>query len=575
MVDRTVRFASVSSRVTRVARGSLACGVASCIASCLAYGMLACASQGSTTDTAGVTLRSAPSANALRTISPQTRAEASHYLETTPFRQAVAFLDTLQSRGLPILVDSTGATDLGTPIVYFVASRPLARTPREAQQSGKPIVYVNANIHAGEVEGKEALLALVRDLLQDTMPNVLDSVVLIGVPVYNADGNERFAAQRVNRPEQNGPEWVGTRANGRGLDLNRDYMKAEAGETRASLHMFNLWDPDVYVDLHTTDGSYHHFALTYAPSLSPAALTVNGAADFTRDTLLPELRTRMAARGFKIFDYGNFDPDDESDLTSPTKPGWYSYDHRPRFGTNYFGLRGRISILSEAFSHDPFERRIRSTYAFVSDILSAVADHLASVDRLRNEVAIAPGIPVQATLTKHPYQAELSFEILERTGDSAITQPGVPAGLRRTGRFKTQRMPVYDHFDPTHVVEAPSQYILKNPDSSTVDLLRQHGLTLEPVSSDTTDSVDVFVLDSIFHAERPFQGHRQTRVVGHWVRRLYPIGRKDYVVTPSTRLTALAVYLLDPESDDGLLNWNVFDRSLHAGGDYPVLRLSP
>lgn len=510
----------------------------------------------------------------LHTVSPQTRAESSHYTETTRFREAMAFLDTLRARGLPIAIDSAGATTLGTPIVYFIASRPLVTTPDEAAKSGKPVVYVNANIHAGEVEGKEALLALVRNLLQDTMPNVLDSVVLIGVPVYNPDGNERFAVQRVNRSEQNGPEWVGTRANAQGLDLNRDYIKAEAGETRAALHLFTTWDPDVYVDLHTTDGSYHAFALTYSPSLNPAAYTVNGATDFTRDTLLPELTERMATQGFTIFDYGNFAPDDERDITTTTKSGWYTYDHRPRFGTNYMGLRGRISILSEAFSHDPFERRVQSTYAFVSDILSAVASHRGSVDRLRTEVAIAPGIPVRAKLTTHPYQAELSFEIIQRTGDSAITQPGVPPGMRRTGRFKMQKMPVYDHFDPAHVVEAPIQYVLKSPDSNTVDLLRQHGITIEPISRDTTDSAEVFVLDSVVQAEHPFQGHRQTRVVGRWTTQLVPIVRGDYVIAPSTRLTALVVYLLDPESDDGLLNWNVFDRSVHPGGVYPVIRLS-
>ena len=116
-------------------------------------------------------------------------------------------------------------------------------TPAEARALRRPIVYVQGNIHAGEVEGKEALLALLRDLTNSPEPNVLDSIILIAVPIYNADGNEKFASQEVNRREQNGPELVGERANAQGFDLNRDYVKAEAPETRASLAMFNAWDP--------------------------------------------------------------------------------------------------------------------------------------------------------------------------------------------------------------------------------------------------------------------------------------------------------------------------------------------
>src|SRR5690606_7422781 len=128
--------------------------------------------------------------------------------------------------------------------------------------------------------------------------------------------------------EQNGPAMIGRRANGQGLDLNRDYVKAEAPETRASLAMFERWDPDVFVDLHTTNGSYHGYALTYSPSLSPAA---GEAADFTRERVLPELRRRVRERrGFETFGYGNFSLRYGIDATSGYEPeGWFTYDSRP------------------------------------------------------------------------------------------------------------------------------------------------------------------------------------------------------------------------------------------------------
>ena len=197
-----------------------------------------------------------------------TRAERSGYLETSRYTDVIAFLDSLQARGAPYAFGSIGKTVEGREIPYVIASRPLVKTPAQARRSGKPIVYVQANIHAGEVEGKEALQALLRDLAFARRPNVLDSIVLIAVPIYNADGNERVGPQERQRTEQNGPELVGQRPNAQGFDLNRDYVKAEAPETRASLAMFNAWDPDVFVDLHTTDGSFHGYALTSRPKAS-------------------------------------------------------------------------------------------------------------------------------------------------------------------------------------------------------------------------------------------------------------------------------------------------------------------
>ena len=240
---------------------------------------------------------------------PRTQAERTGFLETSSHASVEAFLDSLTKLGQSITSGVMGKTTEGRDLPYVIVSRPLLATPAAAHASGRPIVFVQGNIHSGEVEGKEALQALVRDLILDPRPNVLDSIVLIALPNYNADGNERLAPQARNRGSQNGPEMVGTRPNATGLNLNRDYMKADAPETRASLTMFNTWDPHVLVDLHSTNGSYHGYNLTYAPSLNPAAAlpgaTFGGA--WARDSFLPELRRRVRERhSVETFDYGNF-----------------------------------------------------------------------------------------------------------------------------------------------------------------------------------------------------------------------------------------------------------------------------
>jgi hypothetical protein len=511
---------------------------------------------------------------------PRTRPELTNYRETSRYADVRQFLNSLRKLRAPLVFGTIGKTNEGREIPFVIASRPLVSTPSEAKRLGRPIVYVQANIHAGEIEGKEALLSLLRDLTFSGKPNALDSIVLIAVPIYNADGNERFAPQSINRTEQNGPERVGIRANAQNLDLNRDYVKAEAPETRASLAMFNTWDPDVFVDLHTTDGSFHGYALTYSPSLSPAA--VFGGV-YARDSLLPVLRSRMRTRhGFEVFDYGNFVSDGRGLVADTTVPqGWETYDARPRFGTNYYGIRGRIAILSEAYSHDTLERRIASTYSFVDEILSLVAEKGAAIRSLTARADSQPlswgrspdslqMVAVRSELVSSPPMLDVIREDLDKTGDSSLTQPGVPRGERRTGRYRTVRMPVYDRFTSTLDRMPPAAYVIAPEDTAVVTLLRLHGVRVDRSDSAWTARGESFVIDSIITNPRPFQGHHEVRLKGRWERGLQLLPPNSFIVSTAQPRGTLVVYLLEPESDDSFTTWNFFDGRIQKGGRYPV-----
>ncbi len=512
---------------------------------------------------------------------PRTRAERSAYTETSTHADVVAFLDSLQAVAGPLRAGSVGTTAEGRSIPYVVASRPLFDSPESARRSGRPIVYVQGNIHGGEVEGKEALQALLRDLLVQPAPNVLDSLVLIAVPIYNADGNDRLDHQGRNRGSQNGPEMVGQRPNAQGLDLNRDYIKADAPETRASLAMFAAWDPHVFVDLHTTNGSYHGYALTYAPSLNPAAelagATFGGA--YARDSLLPELQRRVMARHqVATFPYGNFS---QPDGATGTPRAWLTYDHRPRFGTNYYALRGRISILSEAYSHDPFERRVKATYAFTRELLSLVAERSAAVLSLArsSDAAVSrwapggPSVPVRAIMTETPAEGEVIYEVLEQTSDTTTREPGVRRGVRRTGKFVTARMPVADRFTPSLLRAAPFGYAVSAGDTSALRILGLHGIHMFRTTQDWRGSAEIFVADSTIIAPRLFQNRREVRVEGRWQSRPNTSLPSGTIIVPVAQpLGVLAMYLLEPESDDGIVTWNIGDRSA-APPPMPVTRL--
>lgn len=524
----------------------------------------------------GATPGAAPRAASTAAGVPLTRAERTRFTETSRSDDVRAFLDTLArtaaARGTPLVVTSLGRTTEGRDIPLVIASRPLVRTPAEARALGRPIVWVQGNIHAGEVEGKEALQMLLRDLALGARPNVLDSLVLLAIPNYNADGNERVGPQGVQRTEQNGPELVGQRPNAQGFDLNRDYVKAEAPETRASLAAMAAWDPDAFVDLHTTDGSYHGYALTWSPSLHPSA----GRRAFNQDTLLPRVAERTLARhGVRTFPYGNFSNEYGADVnTDTTKQGWFTYDHRPRFGTNYYGLRGGLSILSEAFSHDPFERRVRATYAFLQELLPA----LAAAPLERTPAAGDTLVALRARLTTSPTVRAVIAEDLARVADTTrLTEPGVPRGLRRTGRYRTLPLPVHDRFDPTLARALPRggwAFDAAMPGAdSIVAALRRHAITV--VRLDAAREVDGarFRIDSIARAPRAFQGHREVRLAGAWRRARERLPAGTWIIPADQRGARLAFVLLAPESDDGLVAWNAFDAALAAGADFPVVEL--
>lgn len=282
--------------------------------------------------------------------------------------------------------------------------------------------------------------------------------------------------------------------------------------------------------------------------------------------------------GFATFDYGDFISDDT------LSKGWATFDPRPRYATNYYGLRGRISLLSEAYSHDAFPRRVASTYAFVQEILSLIAQNS---DTVRNLTALASSrpaqwnqlgqmtasVPIRSAPAARPDSVEVIAEAIERLNDSSRTEPGVPRGRRRTGRFTPVRMPVYDRFRPTHFAPPPVAYLLAPGDTQAVRLLRLHGVRVDSLAATRLAVAETFVADSAISSPRQFQGHRELRVVGRWMseRRELPPG--SYIVPTSQPLGSIIIYLLEPMSDDGLVTWNFYDDAFHSGGAYPVLRV--
>src|SRR5438876_812500 len=303
----------------------------------------------------------------------KTRAELTNYEETSRYDDVVRFFNQLQQRTTLMRLENFGDSHEGRALPLAILSDPPVAQPREARDSGKPVVLVLANIHAGEVEGKEAAQHLALRLLTGELRPLLKKVIILIAPIYNADGNERIGL--TNRVPQNGPiGGVGVRENAQGLDLNRDFIKLEAPESVALVRLFNAWDPHLTVDLHTTDGSYHGYHLTYSIPLNPS-LNQN-LLDYHRAKLMPALTRAMRTRhNFRTYYYGNFSESAEATAKTRDPRAWYAFSPQPRVGYNYFGFRNRLSILTEAYSYLDFRRRVEVTEARVEEILCCIASH--------------------------------------------------------------------------------------------------------------------------------------------------------------------------------------------------------
>jgi Zinc carboxypeptidase len=506
----------------------------------------------------------------------QTRPERTNFEETSRYADLEAFLKALAASSRLVRTTTFGTTEQGRAMPLVTLSNPAVARPAD-RPAGRPVVFLLANIHGGEVEGKEAVQVLMRRLTAGDLRPLLDRLVIVIAPNYNADGNE--AIDVMNRTAQHGPiAGVGSRENANKLDLNRDYMKLESAEARALASAFTAWDPHLVVDLHTTNGSYHGYHLTQSIplnlSLSPKIL------GYHRETMMPAIMKALETNHkFHSYYYGNFG-------RGSAPPGelrrWIAFDHRPRAGQNYVGFRNRLTILSEAYSYLSFKRRIEVTERFVEEILKYVDGHRAEIvaltksldeewlERARGSAELLLGVQYELRPLPKPVEilvGEVKEEINPRNQR--------PMTVAIEERYKPEMMHDYAMFAPTRSVAMARVYVLPDDPAfqPVVDKIRQHGIVVEELTAPLTTEVSSYLVEAIVRAAKPFQGHSEVSLKGTYSTEKTTIPAGSRVVRLAQPLGLLAAYLLEPESDDGLTNWNFLDRWLEVGKPAPVRKI--
>jgi len=482
-----------------------------------------------------------------------TPAEASGYTRTPRADETFDYFARLDAVSPQLRMFEFGRTPQGRALQAVVIASAGELTAEAARASGKPVILLQASIHPGENEGKDALMALSRDLtVSGRYTELLEPVVLVLVPIFNLDGHERFSP--YSRINQNGPEAMGWRATAQNLNLNRDYAKADAPEMQAWLRLWRDWQPDLLVDMHNTNGADYQYAMTWAfesaQNISPAL------AHWQRGVFEGELKTALEQQGWPIFNYISLK--DSTDLQAGLLEGASS----PRFSIGYAAAAGRAGLLVETHMLKDFKTRVQVNETLLVEMLRAIGDAPESLKAAVAEAeaerfAIGALMPLDFGLAEATEEIDFLGYAYTRT-DSALS--GGTWVQYEPSQPQTYRLPVQRKVTVTAEAPAPAAYVIPPQWSQVVERLQLHGVEMQRLSAPVRVAAGRYRLSAPEWAPRPFEGRHLISALQSTLEPVeieLPAG--SWLLSMDQPGARLIAQLLEPGSPDSFLRWGFFD----------------
>ena len=491
----------------------------------------------------------------------KTRAEQTAYQETDTYDECVAFCRRLAQASPWAHYTNFGRSGEGRELPLLILSKNRAFTPAQAQRDGKLVMLVENCIHAGECCGKDACLALARDILiTGARRDLLEHVNLLILPIFNVDGHERRGP--YNRMNQDGPREMGWRVTAANLNLNRDFAKADAVEMQAWLRLWNAWNPDFFIDVHTTDGTDHRYDLFYSATTTP--FTAAPVVAYMNDALLPPVLAALAADGHDALPYSG--PHDEHDLSKGIQ-AWNSAT--PRYSHGYGGIVNRPSILIEAHAHKTYERRVKASYAMILHILEELnrapemlRAAIRQADRESIENRGAPSdvgaVAIQLANSEESADAE---PIFYKAWETTFR----PSGIFGCEIVEYSRQPLdaetrlYDKTRIVRSVRPPAAYLIPPQWSEVIARLDMHGIEYFRLNQPFSTAVDTCRFEDVKFPSQPYEGRFPPAFNAGPLNETRDFPAGTVVVPLNQRRAALVVHLLDPDGPDSLLRWGFFN----------------
>lgn len=492
---------------------------------------------------------------------PLTIAESSKFESTSNEGEVNEFIRQISRKSSIIKVETLAVSTEGRSIPLLIIADPMIKSTGKLSTDKRVVFYIQANIHAGEVEGKEASLMFARDLVSGLKKDVLKKVIILICPNFNPDGNEPISPE--NRTYQNGPKnGVGLRYNGQMLDINRDAMKLETPEMAGLLKNVLLkWDPQIMVDCHTTNGSYHEEPVTFTWMMNPAG--DRSLMDYMQNQMMPAVSATLR-EGYQVENcfYGEF-----IDMKIPEK-GWEYDASEPRYLTNYMGIRNRLAILNENYVYADYRSRVLGCYGLLNSIADFAASHSDEIRSLIKESdrktidrglnpASTDSFPIQ--YIGKPLQDKVTIKTYEV---DVVTDAAGRETYKKSDRKKTVHVPYTAKYEATLSVKFPFAYLVNVSDPLIISLLQKHGIQVNQLSKNQAFDVETYKLSDLKAESKLNQGHFNQTAAGVWTDEHREFKAGTFVIRTAQPLANVASYLLEPQSNDGLLKWNFLDRYL-------------
>jgi len=489
----------------------------------------------------------------------QTHAERTDYRETPRYEETLAYCRKLAAAApTQIRLGDFGRSGEGRALPLVVAATGGTFTPEASRRAGKVVVLVQANIHAGETDGKDAGLALLRDVVVlKTQPRLLEHVTLLFVPIYNADGHERRSPH--NRINQNGPEEMGWRANATNLNLNRDYMKADAPETRAWLRLWNEWSPELFIDCHVTDGADFRYNVTY--QFEEHENVPQPLRDWMRAAFEGRIVPATEALGNLLTTYMEF-----RDNRDPVNKGVEGFIGTPRFATGYAPLRNRPALLIETHMLKDYRTRVRATYDLLRTALEDVNRDPAGWLRVAKET------DQRVVEEGSAYDPERKVALRIAFTDKSVPRVIKGVEFRRelsdvSGAVRVvygtkpydYTVPFYNESRATVSVPTPLYYIIPPQWTEPVEVLAAHGVRLQRLAEPVTVEVESYRFSEVKWASASFENRLPVSQKNQLVRERRTYAANSVVVPLAQPAGRLVINLLEPDAPDSFVYWGFFN----------------
>jgi len=486
----------------------------------------------------------------------QTYFEKSGYLETPRYAETMEYFRKLADYSDVAEMIKFGVSPQGRDLNCLVVSNDKAFKPEDAKATGKPVILIINGIHSGEIEGKDASMILLREILvTKEKEKMLDNVILLVIPVFSVDGHERFG--KYNRINQNGPEEMGWRTTAQNLNLNRDWMKADAPEMKAMLKLFSSWLPDFIIDNHTTDGADYQYVITFGieyfkNSYSETELML-------RSKFAPFLYEKMNQTGFLSHGYVWL-----KDWVKGLDSGITEGPGAPRFSTGYAAIQNRPALLVETHMLKPYKERVFSTKVAMEAVIEFCSDNKVEIIELNGKADRNSIINLLEKKEKLPVGFKVSGKSVKTPfkGVKYYKEKSEISGAEKIVYTEEKENLVLDLFNDVQIVKevsVPNLYIIPSEWSLIVERMRLHGVKVDTLKEDKIFDVKRYRFSDIKFEEKPFEGRNRVSftINEYYEKRKIPAG--SYIVSTDQRTIKVIVNLLEPEAEDSFIKWGFFN----------------